>query len=94
MASFNYLNPGDKGENINYWLSSKPNVSLDVYEEDGTIENKRCRSRSLRPIDEFFLVVCRLRQGFPEEHLAHLCHVSISTVSRTFITWINFMYLK
>ena len=94
MAVFNYLNPGDKGENINYWLSSKPNVSSDVYEEDGTIENKRGRSRSLRPIDEFFLVMCRLRQGFPEEHLAHLCHVSISTVSRIFITWINFMYLK
>lgn len=52
------------------------------------------RSRSLRPIYEFFLVMCRLRQGFPEEHLAHFCHVSISTVSRIFITWINFMYLK
>ena len=91
MAVFKYLNPGAKGENINYWLSSKPNVSSDVYEEDGTSENKRGRSRLLRPIDEFFLVMCRLRQGFPEEHLAHLCHVSVSTVSSIFITWINFM---
>ena len=86
--------PGDKGENINYWLSSKPNVSSNVYEEDGASEIKRGRSRSLRPIDEFFLVMCRLRQGFPEEHLAHLFDVSESTVSRIFITWINFMYLK
>lgn len=57
MAVFNYLNPGDKGENNNYWLSSKPNVSSDFYEEDGTSENKRGRSRSLRPIDEFFLLM-------------------------------------
>ena len=40
------------------------------------------------------MVLCRLRQGFHEEHLAHLFNISVSTVSRIFITWINFMYLK
>ena len=38
--------------------------------------------------------MCRLRQGLPEEHLAHLFKVSVSTVSRVFITWLNFMYLR
>ena len=38
--------------------------------------------------------MCRLRQGLPEEHLAHLFKVSLPTVSRVFITWLNFMYLR
>ena len=38
--------------------------------------------------------MCRLRQDLPEEHLAHLFKVSSSTVSRVFITWLNFMYLR
>ena len=38
--------------------------------------------------------MCRLTQGLPEEHLAHLFKVSVSTVSRVFITWLNFMYLR
>ena len=38
--------------------------------------------------------MCRLRQGFAEEHLAQLFQVSVSTVSRFFITWKNFLYLK
>ena len=48
----------------------------------------------MRPIDEYFAVMCRLRQGLPEEHLAHLFKVSVSTVSRVVITWLNFMYLR
>ena len=42
----------------------------------------------------FFLTLCRLRQGFAELHLAHLFNVSQPTVSRIFISWINYMYLK
>ena len=38
--------------------------------------------------------MCRLRQDLPEEHLAHLFKVSSSTVSRVFITWLNYMYLR
>lgn len=57
-------------------------------------ESKRGRSRTLRPVDEYFLVLCRLRQGFHEEHLGHLFQVSTSTVSRIIITWIKYMYLK
>ena len=39
-------------------------------------------------------LMCRIRQGFREEHLGHLFQMSTSTVSRIFITWINFMFLK
>ena len=72
MSVFRYLNPGDMGENITYWLSSRKNVSASVYEEVAANGSKKGRSRSLRPFDEYFLVMCRLRQGFPEEHSSHL----------------------
>lgn len=55
MALYNYLDPAARGENINYWLSGK-----DVA---GTAKPiKQGRLRSLKPVDEFFLSLCRLRQ--------------------------------
>ena len=87
MALYTYLDPGDRGENISYWLSGK-----DV---DGTARPvKQGRPRTLKPVDKFFLTLCRLRQGFAELHLAHLFNVSQPTVSRIFISWINFLYFK
>ena len=52
-----------------------------------------CR-RKLRPLEEFFIVLCRLRRGFSELHLAYIYGVAQATVSRSFIQCINFMYLK
>lgn len=87
MALYDFLDPGARGENINYWLSGK--------EVAGNAKPvKQGRPRSLKPVDEFFLTLCRLRQGFAELHLAHLFNVSQPTVSRIFISWINYMYLK
>ena len=91
MAVFKYLDPGERGENISYWRSANDNNS--DYSEDELL-TKKGRARSLRPIDEFFMVMCRLRQGFPEDHLAQLFNISASTVSRIIITWVNFMFFK
>ena len=88
-ATYDFLNPGEEGENIHYWLSNP-----DILPDQPRIKNKRGTPRSLTPKDEFFLVMCRLRQGFPETHLADLFNISQSTVSRIFITWLNFMYLR
>ena len=87
MALYNYLDPGARGENINYWLSGNTTAGSAKAVKQG-------RLRSLKPVDEFSLSLCRLRQGFPELHLAHLFNVSQPTVSRIFISWINYMYLK
>ena len=58
------------------------------------IPAKKGRCRKLRPVDEFFIVLCSLRRGFSERHLPNLYGVAQSTVSRLFIRWINFMYFK
>ena len=52
------------------------------------------RRRLLQPKEELFIALCRLRQGFREEHLAHLYGVSQATIRRVIITWVNFLYLK
>jgi len=88
MALYNFLDPGARGENINYRLSGKDVAA-------GTAKPiKQGRPRSLKPADEFFLSLCKLRQGFAELHLAHLFNVSQPTVSGIFISWIDYMYLK
>ena len=81
MALYEYLDPGVNGQDNSQKAAAVNSV-------------KQGRPRTLTPSDEFFLVMCRLRQGFAEMHLAHLFKISQSTVSRIFISWINFMYLK
>ena len=44
--------------------------------------------------EELFITLSQLRQGFPEEHLAHLYGVLQSTISRIILSWINFLYLR
>lgn len=89
MIVFCYLNPGEKGQNIRYWHSSGTNLSSAEPDLD-----KGGKPRSLRPLDENFLTMCCLGQGFHEEHLAHLFGISLSTVRKMFISCINFIFFK
>ena len=68
---FEFLDPKNKGKNISYWHS----------DDSATVNNQKCdedapkqgRPRQFKnPKEEFFLTLCRLRQGFKEEHLSHL----------------------
>ena len=67
------------------------------YSHDGPIADeqvKRCRSRALPPLEEFFMTMLRLRAGLFEQDIVNRFQVSQSTVSRIVCTWINFLYLK
>ena len=95
---FEFLDPGNKGENINNWHS----------DDSATVNNHKCdedapkqgRPRQLKPKEFFltlgkiFLILCRLRQGFKEEQLSHVYGISQTTVNRITISWVNFMFLK
>ena len=90
-ALYEFCNPGKHGENITYWHSADTGDSFSSHDDPSI---KQGRPRSLHPKEELFITLCRLRQGLPEEHLAHLYGVSQSTISRIIITWVNFLYLK
>ena len=71
-----------------------PEDFYESHDEDEPLAPKRGRRHKLKSADEFFIVMCRLRRGFSELHLAHLFGVAQSTISRIFISWINDMFLK
>ena len=48
----------------------------------------------LQPKDEFFLTVVKLRRNMCNKELGFRFGVEPSVVSRTFITWINFLYCQ
>ena len=99
MAIFEYLNPGDNCSNIRP-RGSVTDVPEDFYNSDSDDEenvqaSKKERRRKPKLLDEFFIVLCRLRRGFSEKkHLARLYGVAQCTVSQIFVPWINYMYLK
>ena len=76
---------GPAVNSLHYWGSMQ-----------STTEGKssRGRSRSLPPIEEFFLVLVRLRLGLFERDLADRFGILVPTVSRICITWTNFLYWK
>ena len=94
------MNPGEDGENIRpRRKSTSKDVPEDFYDADSEEKEyvtpaKKGRQRKLKPVEEFFIVLCRLRRGFSERHLARLYGVAQSTIGRLFVPWINFMYLK
>ena len=79
---YDYFGPAVN--NLNYWGSVN---STDSKRTSG-------RTRSLPPLEEFFLVLVRLRLGLFERDLGDRFGISVSTVSRICITWINFLYVK
>ena len=82
-----YLNPGEKGENITY-------VRNTIKQPNEYTVPKAGRPRKLKPRNEFFLFLCRLRLGLLETDLAHRFNISIGTVSNIFLSWGNFVYLR
>ncbi|XP_076834484.1 uncharacterized protein LOC143480597 isoform X1 [Brachyhypopomus gauderio] len=49
-------------------------------------------TKSLQPIDEFFLFMNYLSLGLKQRDLAHRFNISQSTVSRIVVTWANYLY--
>lgn len=76
-----------------YWEGEK-RTTKDPVDRKYTSEDKDKpgKKRTLRTLDEFFMVCLRLRLGLTQSFLADLFCVSVMTVSRTMNTWINFMY--
>lgn len=78
-------------------MSSSTEVSEDFYDSDNSDDEdivKKGPQRKLKPTEEYFIIMCRLRRGFSEHYLANLYAVGQFTISRILISWLNYMYLK
>ncbi|XP_064486326.1 uncharacterized protein LOC135398793 isoform X2 [Ornithodoros turicata] len=80
-AILKYLNPGEKGSNIDFRISSNEPVDYDLLSLP-SIEN------------QCFLVLVRLKLGLLMRDLAYRFVLDESTVQRVFSAWISFMYQR
>ena len=89
-ACFCFLGPAVN--QLNYWDPGK--ARLATSHNSPSSVTKKGRTRTLPPLEEFFLVLVRLRLGLFEQDLADRFGISSSTVSRICRTWLTFLYLK
>ena len=80
---------GPSVNTLNYWSNTSASGA-----PEHQIKSTKGRPRLLSPLEEFFLVLVRLRLGLFEQDLAYRFGISQSTVSRIFNTWINFLFLQ
>ena len=80
MSFYKFLLPA--ATQLNYWGSSNAENR----------EAKHGPQRKVQPIDELFMLLYRLRCDPLEKDIADRFGISQTTVSRTLITWINFLY--
>ena len=83
LACFDFLGPAVN--QLQYWYGSKTTPAQSNY---------KGAPRALTPLNDFFLVMCRLRLGLLEQDLAYRFQISQSTVSRICVTWINLLFVK
>ena len=88
---FKYIEP--KLEKMQYWKGERLVKGSQPYQEDEN-RKKQGPSRKLSFLDEFLLVLMRLKAGLFVQDLADRFGVSISLVSRICITWINLLYYE
>ena len=90
MSFYHYVEP--KLKKMQYWKGEKRLKENQPYQEEN--KNKPGPSRKLSYLDEFLLVLMRLKAGLFVQDLADRFGISTSLVSRICITWINFLYLE
>ena len=59
-----------------------------------TLPNSRKDAKRLSLMNQFFLVMCRLRNGFDLKDLAFRFNIRVTTSSTIFKSWIDYMYLE
>ena len=81
LDCYNFLNPGENGENIVYITSDE--LEFPAFPTNASNRGKKPgRLRKLSTLHEVFIVLIRMRLGLFELDLAHRLRVHASTVNR------------
>ena len=91
MCLYHYIEP--KLSKMQYWKGETVVKESQPYQED-ELKKKTGPSRKLTYLDEFLLVLMRLKAGLFVQDLADRFGISTSLVSRICITWINLLYFE
>ena len=75
---------------MRYWGKNKRQK---FYYQNDPEKGKPWRKRDVGLEEQFILVLLRLKLGLMERHLADMFAVSVSTVSRIYMTWVRFLAL-
>ncbi len=77
-----------------FWESVYPSASRLAYwsEAQRTGQKTHRPPRELPLIDEFFMFLCHVAAGLQGNTLSSIFEVSLSTVSRTILTWTRYLY--
>lgn len=86
---FTYLEP--KVAKLQYW-DGRDKADSKSYQAEG--KKKPGRKRKIDPINEFFMVLVRLRVGLLVKDLSDRFCISAGQFSKLFCTWINFLYFE
>ena len=89
-ACFDFLGPAVSS--LTYWDLGKVVETCEKLDTNTKVCSKG-RNRKCSPIDEFFIVLVRLRLGLFERDIGYRFGISQSTVSRILTMWIYFIYL-
>lgn len=84
---FDYLSPACNNLIYYSWLSNGTETVVNSEER-----KKSRKARTLSPEQELFVVLVRLRCGLLLEDVAHRLNLSVSNVSRIWVTWVNFLH--
>ena len=91
MSLYRYIKP--KLFKMQYWKGGTLVKESQPYQENN-LKKKPGPSRKLTNLDEFLLVLMRLKAGLFVQDLADRFGISTSLVSRICITWINLLYFE
>ena len=87
---YDLVSPGSHSENMMMYDRTRLEAELLTPKKVGI--PKSGPKPSLDGIEQLFMVLVWLKNGFTETHLAWLFDTTQSTVSRYLITWVNLLY--
>ena len=93
ISVFKYFEP--KFQRVHYWTGPKTFETIKEqlqYQSADMFRSKPGRKRTLSLLEEFFIVLLRLKVGLFVGDIADRYHISSGHVSKIFTTWINFLY--
>ena len=88
---FQYLNPDGKRSNVVYHATAQKRAQRQNVDPGNAAQG---RPPNLSQINELFLTLVRLRLNLKEHDLARRFEISLSSVSRVLLTWVNYIYLR